>query len=132
MLSIFKSFSSSKKKDCALECIVPETPAVHEFVGPVRIVLVDTTTCTYSCRRLVAALVAAAYFLMGAFHFFSAEAILALNFVNGWSTPLRYRHRVTFHVILQLLALVSAISGTMMISMKNGIMPSISLHAVSS
>lgn len=66
MLSKFKSFLFTKKKDCGLECVVPPIPAVHEFVGPVRIVLVDTTTCTYTCRRLVAALVAVAYFLMGA------------------------------------------------------------------
>ncbi|XP_073945818.1 uncharacterized protein [Choristoneura fumiferana] len=111
MLSIFKSFSSSKKKDCALECIVPETPAVHEFVGPVRIVLVDTTTCTYSCRRLVAALVAAAYFLMG------AVTITVLYYMMVSEKPLF----VQLHVLFSTFAMICFVpSGVLIYSPYNG------------
>ncbi|CAK1543092.1 unnamed protein product [Leptosia nina] len=55
------------------------------------------------------------------YHFFSAEAILSLNYANGWSTPMRLRHRRLTHMLLQLCAMALAITGTVLITMDKGI-----------
>ncbi|KAJ0176132.1 hypothetical protein K1T71_008306 [Dendrolimus kikuchii] len=50
-----------------------------------------------------------------AYHFFSAEAILSLNYANGWTSPMRLRHRRFVHAFLQVCALSCAITGTIIL-----------------
>lgn len=54
------------------------------------------------------------------YHFFSAQAILALNYANGWSSPMRTRHRKFAHIFLNMCGIVCAIIGTAMIIEKVG------------
>ncbi|XP_047508609.1 uncharacterized protein LOC125052013 [Pieris napi] len=56
-----------------------------------------------------------------AYHFFSAEAILSLNYANGWSTPMRLRHRRLAHTLLQMCAMALAITGTLLITVDKGL-----------
>ncbi|XP_046968249.1 uncharacterized protein LOC124535892 [Vanessa cardui] len=63
-----------------------------------------------------------------AYHFFSAEAILSLNYANGWSAPMRLRHRRLSHMYLQICAMICAISGTALILVSKGL--SGSVHGV--
>lgn len=62
------------------------------------------------------------------FHFFTAEAILSLNYANGWSTPMRQRHRKLAHILLQVCGVSCAITGTVLVVMAKGI--SMSLHGL--
>ncbi|XP_037293363.1 uncharacterized protein LOC119189000 [Manduca sexta] len=62
------------------------------------------------------------------YHFFSAEAILSLNYANGWSTPMRLRHRRFVHVLLQLCAMVCAILGTTLVIVDKG--ASVTAHGI--
>ncbi|OWR51353.1 SERAC1 protein [Danaus plexippus plexippus] len=55
------------------------------------------------------------------FHFFAAEAILSLNYANGWSTPLRLRHRRFAHVFLQICGLTCVFIGTVVIVTSKGV-----------
>ncbi|XP_047028532.1 uncharacterized protein LOC124636474 [Helicoverpa zea] len=55
-----------------------------------------------------------------AYHFFSAEAILTLSYVNGWSTPMRWKHRKYVHAFLQICALVFAVIGTIELIIDRG------------
>ncbi|CAH0399989.1 unnamed protein product [Chilo suppressalis] len=50
-----------------------------------------------------------------AYHFFSIQAILSLNYANGWSTPMRLRHRRLVHVLLQICGMAIAIGQTVVI-----------------
>ncbi|CAG9788036.1 unnamed protein product [Diatraea saccharalis] len=47
-----------------------------------------------------------------AYHFFCAQAILSLNYANGWSTPMRLRHRKLAHVMLQISGMTIGVTGT--------------------
>ncbi|XP_050668477.1 uncharacterized protein LOC126967831 [Leptidea sinapis] len=57
---------------------------------------------------------------MVAYHFFAAQAILSLNYANGWSTPMRLRHRRLAHVLLQMCGMAAAITGTVLITISKG------------
>ncbi|CAH4034657.1 unnamed protein product [Pieris brassicae] len=50
-----------------------------------------------------------------------AEAILSLNYANGWSTPMRLRHRRLAHTLLQMCAMALAITGTVLITIDKGL-----------
>ncbi|CAF4855461.1 unnamed protein product [Pieris macdunnoughi] len=50
-----------------------------------------------------------------------AEAILSLNYANGWSTPMRLRHRRLAHTLLQMCAMALAITGTLLITIDKGL-----------
>ncbi|VVC94403.1 unnamed protein product [Leptidea sinapis] len=54
------------------------------------------------------------------YHFFAAQAILSLNYANGWSTPMRLRHRRLAHVLLQMCGMAAAITGTVLITISKG------------
>ncbi|XP_045499894.1 uncharacterized protein LOC123697423 isoform X1 [Colias croceus] len=56
-----------------------------------------------------------------AYHFFAVEAILSLNYANGWSTPMRIRHRRFAHVLLQMCAMAFAVTGTVLITTSKGL-----------
>ncbi|CAB3247391.1 unnamed protein product [Arctia plantaginis] len=45
------------------------------------------------------------------YQLFSAEAILGLSYVNGWSAHLRLKHRVCAHIMLTICGISCAISG---------------------
>ncbi|XP_045499895.1 uncharacterized protein LOC123697423 isoform X2 [Colias croceus] len=55
------------------------------------------------------------------YHFFAVEAILSLNYANGWSTPMRIRHRRFAHVLLQMCAMAFAVTGTVLITTSKGL-----------
>lgn len=53
---------------CDLECVTkaPPKPKIHEFIGTVKILLVDVSPSEYMWKRIDAALITLAYFMMGA------------------------------------------------------------------
>ncbi|KAL0828819.1 hypothetical protein ABMA28_003730 [Loxostege sticticalis] len=55
------------------------------------------------------------------FHFFSAEAILSLNYANGWSAPMKIRHRKFAHVFLQICGLGCSVAGTVIVILNKGL-----------
>ncbi|XP_039757367.1 uncharacterized protein LOC120631754 [Pararge aegeria] len=56
-----------------------------------------------------------------AYHFFTAEAILSLNYANGWSAPLHLRHRRYAHIFLQFCGIVCGITGTLLVCKSKGL-----------
>ncbi|VVC94404.1 unnamed protein product [Leptidea sinapis] len=131
-------------RGCNLECVddYQAGDEVIEFVGPVKIILVDPPKDAYRRRVLGAAWITLAHMFMGAsvmtmlyyslsyrtasipnalhYHFFAAQAILSLNYANGWSTPMRLRHRRLAHVLLQMCGMAAAITGTVLITISKG------------
>ncbi|XP_063828522.1 uncharacterized protein LOC135077921 [Ostrinia nubilalis] len=54
------------------------------------------------------------------YHFFTAEAILSMNYANGWSLPLKPRHRRCAHIFLQVCGVTCAVAGTALVLISRG------------
>ncbi|XP_013191480.2 uncharacterized protein LOC106135664 [Amyelois transitella] len=55
------------------------------------------------------------FMIEGTFHFFTAEAILFLNFANGLATPMRLKHRRFAHGLLQICGFICIVLGTLFV-----------------
>ncbi|XP_064073271.1 uncharacterized protein LOC113399158 [Vanessa tameamea] len=124
--------------DCAHEEIGPD---VLEFVGPVKIVLVDQSKCAYACKTCYAAMILMAQMLLAtttiivmlfslsykkskcfmALHIFLCtvglqaiipSGILSLNNLNGSSAPMKLSDRKFEHIFMQCIGVLCAVSGT--------------------
>ncbi|XP_050344616.1 uncharacterized protein LOC126769743, partial [Nymphalis io] len=126
---------------CNYECATEETaPDVLEFVGPVKIILVDQTKTAYACKTCYAAMIVMAQMLMAtstiivmlfslsykkstcykALHIFLCtvglqtiipSGILSLNKSNGSSAPMKQSDRKFEHIFMQCFGSSCAISG---------------------
>ncbi|XP_028177072.1 uncharacterized protein LOC114364912 [Ostrinia furnacalis] len=77
---------------------------------PETTVLEDALTSLYPCTRCG----------LEFYHFFTAEAILSMNYANGWSLPLKPRHRRCAHIFLQVCGLTCAVAGTALVLISRG------------
>ncbi|CAH2090349.1 unnamed protein product [Euphydryas editha] len=55
----------------------------------------------------------------------TAEAILSLNHANGWSAPMKLKHRRFAHAFLQICAMICAFTGTLLISISKGFLENV-------
>ncbi|KAF9405439.1 hypothetical protein HW555_013823 [Spodoptera exigua] len=79
----------------------------HILIGAVNITVIMYSHRTTDCHS--------AYFTI-AYNFFAAEAILSLSFVNGWATPMRFKHRRYVHIFLQLFTIIVATGGVIIMA----------------
>ncbi|KAG6441020.1 hypothetical protein O3G_MSEX001581 [Manduca sexta] len=126
-------------KMCNLECLKNEAP-VAEFVGPVKIVLVDPPPRLYKRRVWGSALIVVAHMMIGAttmtlfyyslafklkfganLHIFLCTAgyqlclpsgILMVNNLNGAAAPMKTQEKRTQHLFLQIFGMACAIFGS--------------------
>lgn len=81
--------NSDADKACNLEC-VENLPPVHEFVGPVKIVLMDVPKSVYTNKLWGSAFIALATMLIG------ATVITILFYTLGFKTPVM----TNLHIVL--------------------------------
>ncbi|XP_072949231.1 uncharacterized protein [Epargyreus clarus] len=128
-------------RQCNLECVKDQREGeVIEFVGPVKIVLVDQPTNVYRRRVWGASFIVLAQMLMAAttmtllfyalsyktdffvalhvfvctvgYQLFVPSAILSLNKQNGAAAPMRIPDRQFEHVLLMFLGIAMAVGAT--------------------
>ncbi|RVE43799.1 hypothetical protein evm_011570 [Chilo suppressalis] len=132
---------------CNLECL-QDKPAVHEFVGPVKIVLMDIPTRVYLKKMCLAAFIGMAklmlgatlmtvlYFmlslkttLMGSLHIilctfgyqlFMPSGILMMSTLHGPSAQMKSKDRRKHHMIIQIIGLMCALGGSALAFMPDG------------
>ncbi|XP_052750270.1 uncharacterized protein LOC128200543 [Galleria mellonella] len=137
----------SANSACNLDCIKSLAP-VHEFEGPVKIVLVDVPKATYIGRLWHAACIVLANMLIGATTFtvlcytlcFRASfsitlhivlctigyqllipsGVLMMNFLHGAAAPQKVSGRRGEHVFIQLCGLACAAAGSFVVFLLEG------------
>ncbi|XP_063828942.1 uncharacterized protein LOC135078274 [Ostrinia nubilalis] len=138
---------SVAEKACNLECI-QDLPPIHEFVGPVKIVLMDVPKEVYTRKACLAAFIGLASILMGTttmivlfytlgfktnlmmnlhillctigYQLFIPSAILMVNPLHGPSSPLRVRDRKFQHLFLQIFGLGCVTAGSVVVMLFGG------------
>ncbi|CAH0755074.1 unnamed protein product [Diatraea saccharalis] len=132
---------------CKLECL-QDKPPVHEFVGPVKIVLMDVPTNVYKRKMWLAALVGMAKLFMGAtlitvlyfalamktalmptlhiilctfgYQLFIPVGILMMSNLHGPSSQMKSKDRRKHHFIIQVIGLICALAGSALSFLHNG------------
>ncbi|KAL0828818.1 hypothetical protein ABMA28_003729 [Loxostege sticticalis] len=133
---------STADRACNLECVKDLAP-IHEFVGNVKIVLMDVPKDVYCKKACLSAFIGLAHILMGAtvftvlfytayfetplivnlhillctigYQLFIPSAILMVNSLNGPSATLKHSDRKFQHLFLQLFGIGCAASGSILV-----------------